>query len=151
MFYKNLFMTSDSKLGAINDTPSQKIDQKMKASLILGQTAEKKALQRKPTVWDQVSKQKYLHDLEIENRTAFVRQEARNNAMREQLNQIRQNEVFTKMSQDYQQVLKDEIETDVNKFKNEQDRRKSLEKMKHLEYRNDHLTKMDYNVAIGEV
>lgn len=42
MFYKNLFMTSDSKLGL--DTPSQKIDQKMKASLILGQTAEKKAL-----------------------------------------------------------------------------------------------------------
>lgn len=55
------------------------------------------------------------------------------------------------MSQDYQKVLKDEIETDVNKFRIEQDRRKSLEKIKHIEYRNDHLTKMDHNVAIGEV
>ena len=55
------------------------------------------------------------------------------------------------MSQDYQKVLKDEVETDVNKFRIEQDRRKSLEKIKHLEYRNDHLTKMDHNVAIGEV
>jgi len=88
MFYKNLFMTSDSKLGGLTSDsptienklcnkwekcPSETIDQKMKASLILGSTAEKKALLRKPTVWDQVSKQKYLQDLEIENRNAFIR------------------------------------------------------------------------------
>lgn len=53
MFYKNLFMTSDSKQGGFGEeSPTQKMDQKMKANLILGNTAEKKNLQRKPTVWD---------------------------------------------------------------------------------------------------
>ena len=71
MFYKNLFMTSDSKLGQTAEMPpAQTMDSKLKANLILGSTAEKKALQRKPTVWDQVSKQKYLQDLEMENRKA---------------------------------------------------------------------------------
>lgn len=47
------------------------------------------------------------------------------------------------MEKDYIQVQKKEIEMDVNKYNEEQDRRKSLEKIRNLEYRKDHLQKMD--------
>jgi len=79
----------------------------------VGKSKAKDQLGRKPTLWDQVAKEKHDQDLAIENRNANARNRMNRETAQFLMGQMDQNQDMTKMEKDQVHVDKEQIKQEV--------------------------------------